>query len=83
MMYLTPFDAEDPAFRLVFEEVLKRRNWPAARKGEGYRSPMTQMAWEVSFSVVNLLNLHRCVELPTKGERDGDLPPPPKYPLDL
>lgn len=30
-----------------FEKAIKHYNYPLTRKGEGYRSPMTQMAWDV------------------------------------
>lgn len=53
-----PFDAGDQSFRDAFEKALRGGNWPSTRKGYGYRSPMTQMAWEVAFATVNYLPLY-------------------------
>lgn len=52
-----PFDASNEKLRVAFEVALDASNWPKDRKGHGYRSPMTQMAWGVAFSTVNLLSL--------------------------
>lgn len=54
-----PFDVDDAhgRFREAFEATLKYGNWPLKRKGHGYRSPMTQMAWDVAFGTVNRLKL--------------------------
>jgi len=53
-----PFDAEEAPFRSAFEACIKDGQWPVKRKGEGYRSPMTQMAFEIAFCVVNKLKLY-------------------------
>lgn len=65
-----PFDAEDPRFRVAFDETIASLNLPTTRKGEGYRSPITQHAYEVSFGVVNRLRL------PARTE-NSVLPPVP------
>ena len=51
-------DAAHGRFREAFEATLKYGNWPLKRKGHGYRSPMTQMAWDVAFGTVNRLKLY-------------------------
>lgn len=53
-----PFDADSDVFRSAFEAALKAGNWPATRKGDGYRSPSTQIAWGIAFSTVNRLKLY-------------------------
>jgi hypothetical protein len=54
-----PFDADDHnRFREAFERALQDGNWPNTRKGHGYRSPRTQMAWGLAFSAVNHLRLY-------------------------
>ena len=53
-----PFDADSDVFRIAFEAALKAGNWPAARQGDGYRSPYTEIAWRVAFSTVNRLKLY-------------------------
>ena len=53
-----PFCADDERFRGAFDASLHQGNWPSARKGYGYRSPMTQMAWQVAFSTFCKLGLY-------------------------
>jgi len=53
-----PFDAGEARFRDAFDAAIRRGDWPSARNGYGYRSPMTQMAWQASFSTVNRLGLY-------------------------
>lgn len=53
-----PFDADHSRFREAFEASIKSGNWPATRKGYGYRSTMTNMAWEVAYETVNRLKLY-------------------------
>lgn len=53
-----PFDADHPEFRRAFDAALKTGNWPTERKNFGYRSPMSQMAWQVAFCTVNNLKLY-------------------------
>ena len=53
-----PFDADSDVFRSAFEAALKAGYWPAARQGDGYRSPSTQIAWRIAFSTVNRLKLY-------------------------
>jgi hypothetical protein len=53
-----PLDADSDVFRSAFEAALKAGNWPAARQGDGYRSPSTQIAWRIAFSTVNRLKLY-------------------------
>ena len=53
-----PFDADRPEFRRAFDAALKTGNWPTERQNFGYRSPMSQMAWQVAFCTVNNLKLY-------------------------
>ena len=53
-----PFDAGEARFRDAFDAAIRRGDWPSARNGYGYRSPMTQMAWQASFCTVNRLGLY-------------------------
>ena len=53
-----PFDASEARFRDAFDAAIRRGDWPSARNGYGYRSPMTQMAWQASFCTVNRLGLY-------------------------
>lgn len=50
-----PFDADSPEFRRAFDAALKTGHWPLERKNFGYRSTMSQMAWQVAFCTVNNL----------------------------
>ena len=55
---LPVFDADSPRFRQVFDEAVQAHNLPGKRKGEGYRSPITQWCFEIAYSVVNRLRLY-------------------------
>ena len=54
-----PFDADSDVFRSAFEAALKAGNWPAARQGDGYRTPTTQIAWLLASSTIDRLKLYR------------------------
>ena len=53
-----PFDADSGVFRSAFEAALKAGYWPAARQGDGYRSPSTQIAWWLASSTIDRLKLY-------------------------
>ena len=53
-----PFDANSDVFRSAFEAALKAGYWPAARQGDGYRSPTTQIAWLLASSTIDRLKFY-------------------------
>ncbi len=64
-----PFDADSDVFRSAFEAALKAGYWPAARQGDGYRSPSTQIAWRLASSTIDRLKLYLAPGAQTQGER--------------
>lgn len=66
-----PFDAEDSRFREAFDAVIMAGNWPCTRQGDGYRSPMTDIALRVAFAVINRLKLYARPVPPAPSVPDG------------